>query len=49
MLVVLGNAYLSSFFFAGQSPVTLKQCMVAYTKAVSEMYLPVAYRDFSTY
>lgn len=30
---VLGNAYLSSFFFAGQSPVTLKQCMVAYTKA----------------
>jgi len=30
---VLGNAYLSVFFFAGQSPNTLKQCMAAYSKA----------------
>lgn len=30
---VLGNAYLSVFFFAGQSSASLKQCMAAYMRA----------------
>jgi len=30
---VLGNAFLSVFFFAGQNPAVLKQCMSAYTRA----------------
>lgn len=30
---VLGNAFLSVFFFAGQNPGVLKQCMSAYTRA----------------
>lgn len=30
---VLGNAFLSVFFFAGQSPAVLKQCMSAYSRA----------------
>lgn len=34
-IVVLGNAYLSLFFFAGQNPGSLKQCMAAYKRAVS--------------
>ena len=35
VIVVLGNAYLSLFFFAGQNPGSLKQCMAAYKRAVS--------------
>ena len=30
---VLGNAYMSMFFFAGQNPASLKQCMAAYMRA----------------
>lgn len=30
---VLGNAFLSVFFFAGQNPSVLKQCMSAYTRS----------------
>ena len=30
---VLGNAFLSCFFFAGQNPAQLKQCMSAYSRA----------------
>jgi hypothetical protein len=33
--VVLGNAYLSSFFTLAQNPQTLKLCMSAYQQAVS--------------
>lgn len=32
---VLGNAHLSCFFGIQQNPKTLKQCLVAYTQAVS--------------
>lgn len=32
---VLGNAHLSSFFGIQQVPKTLKQCLVAYSQAVS--------------
>lgn len=32
---VLGNAHLSSFFVISQNPKTLKQCISAYTQAVS--------------
>lgn len=32
---VLGNAHLSSFFGIQQNPKILKQCLVAYTQAVS--------------
>ena len=31
---ILGNAYLSSFFLAGQNSADLKQSMIAYTRAV---------------
>ena len=33
--VILGNAYLSLFFAAGQNPKSLKQSMSAYSQAVS--------------
>jgi len=33
---VLGNAFLSVFFFAGQKPGVLKQCMSAYTRAEAD-------------
>ena len=33
--VILGNAYLSLFFSGGQDPRVLKQCMSAYSQAVS--------------
>lgn len=32
---ILGNAHLSSFFTISQNPKTLRQCMSAYTQAVS--------------
>jgi len=34
---VLGNAYLSLFFFTGQNPSSLKSCMAAYKKAASNV------------
>ena len=33
--MILGNAYLSLFFAAGQNPKSLKQSMSAYSQAVS--------------
>ena len=35
LVVILGNAYLSLFFMTGQDPKVLKQCISAYTHAVS--------------
>lgn len=35
---ILGNAYLSSFFGIQQNPKILKQCLSAYTQAVSIIF-----------
>lgn len=45
--VILGNAYLSSFFTIAQNPTTLRFCMSAYTQAVS--YLQSNYINLQLY
>jgi len=43
LLDILGNAYLSSFFLAGQNSADLKQSMIAYTRAVCINLLYISY------
>ena len=46
--VVLGNAYLSLYFMSNQDPNMLKQCVSAYTQAVSSVTSCTVVPSFAT-